>query len=443
MKYIIVLASLLFWQQTHAQKTENNATLQTWSFQDCVTHALENNISIKDAVLSKNIASVTYQKSKDAKLPNLFGSATQSFSSGNTIDPITSDFVTEQVNSTNVGITSSVTLFQGNQLNNQITQNKIRFEQTSLLAEEVKNNIVLNLLENYLQALFSKEDIAIAENNLKATEKELKRAKARLDAGEITLGDYSEVQSQAATNKYTIITAKNNYQQYIIVLKQLLELDPVTAFDVKPLNESKDVISLSLNKLEIYKKALGYLPELAASNLNIAANKKEEDIAKGAFLPILSLSGSLGSGYTSINSSSFTDQLDLNFNQRLGLTLSIPIFNRNATKAAVKTAQLNVEKAEIEKQTTTKTIYKKVETAYQNAMSAQEQLVAAQAAKEAAEQSYTLALKKYELGALNTTDFIISQNVYTNAQQNYIQAKYLTLLYHQLLQFYQGNTITL
>ena len=184
-------------------------------------------------------------------------------------------------------------------------------------------------------------------------------------------------------------------------------------------------------------------PEIKASNLSIAANVKELDIAKGGYLPTLSLSGSLGSGYTSINNNSFSNQFDVNFNQRIGVSLSIPIFNRNQTKAAVKTATFNIEKAEIQKQTTEKEIYKKIETAYQNALSAQEQVIAAEASKIAAQQSYKLAQKKYELGDLSTTDLVISQNTYTNAQQNYVQAKYLTILYHQLVQFYQGNDIKL
>ena len=139
----------------------------------------------------------------------------------------------------------------------------------------------------------------------------------------------------------------------------------------------------------------------------------------------------------------YLHQLDVNFNQRLGLSLNIPIFNRNQTKSAVQTATFNIEKAEIQKQTVEKEVIKKVETAYHNALSSQEQLVAAEASQQAAEQSYNLAQKKYELGDLSTTDLVISQNTYTNAQQNYLQSKYLNILYHQLLQFYQGNEIKL
>ncbi|UMB61144.1 TolC family protein [Lutibacter sp. A80] len=443
MRLYIIIASLLFVQFTVAQEASDNSMSKIWSLEDCINYALENNITVKEASLNKSIAEVSYSKAKSSRLPNLFGSASQSFSSGNAIDPITSDYVTDQINSTNVGLNSSMTLFQGNQLNNQIKQNELLLEQSIFQEEVEKNNIVLNILEAYLQALYSKESITIAENNLEASEKEVIRAKQRLDVGTIALSDYTEAQSQAATNKYNVIAAKNNYQQYIISLKQLLELTPVDELEIETIDDNLDLVNLELNKYEVYNNALGILPEIKASELNVAVNEKELDIAKGAYLPTLTLSGSLGSGYTSINDDTFSDQFDFNFNQKLGLSLNIPIFNRYQTKAAVQTATINIEKAEIQKQSTEKAVYKKVETAYQNALSAQEQVLASEASKIAAEQSYKLAQKKYELGDLSTTDLVISQNTYTNAQQNYLQAKYLNILYHQLLQFYQGNDIKL
>ncbi len=441
MKLYLFLASLLIAQFSFSQDGSNNPTPKLWSLEDCISYALENNITVKDAALNTNIAEVAYDKAKSSKLPNLYGSASQNFSNGNSIDPITSNFVPDQIHSSNVGINSSMILFQGNQVNNQIKQSKLLLAQSIFQEEVEKNNIVLKLLETYLQTLYSKESIVIAENNLRASEKEVLRAKARLDAESIPLSDYTEAQSQAATNRYNVIAAKNNYQQYIIALKQLLELSPMEDLEIENIDDNKALINLTPNKIEVYKKALSILPEIQANNLNIAATQKELEIAKGGFLPSLSLSGSLGSGYTSINDNTLSYQFNANFNQRLGLSLNIPIFSRNQTKAAVKTATINIERAEIQKYSTEKEIYKKVETTFQNALSSQEQVIAAKASKKAAEQTYTLAQKKYELGDLSTTDLVISQNTFTNAQQNYLQAKYLNILYHQLLQFYQGNDI--
>lgn len=443
MKLYVIIVSFLLVQISFAQEASTNSTSKIWSLQDCIDYALENNITIKDAELDKSIARIDYKEAKSSRLPNLFGSASQSFSHGNTIDPITSNYVSDEIHSTNVGISSSVTLFQGNQINNQVKQNKLLLNQSILQEEVEKNSITLNILETYLQALYSKESITIAENNLEASEQEVLTAKARLDAGTIALSDYTEAQSQAATNKYNVIEAKNDYQQYILELKQLLELSPFEDIEIETIDENMDLVNLQINKEEVYNNAIEFLPEIQASNLNVAVNEKELDIAKGGYLPTLSLTGSVGTGYTSINDSTFSDQFDVNFNQKIGLSLSIPIFNRNQTKSDVQTATINIEKARIQKQTTEKEIYKKIETAYRNAMSAQEQVVAAEASKEAALQSYKLAQKKYELGDLSTTDLVISQNTYTNAQQNYLRAKYLNILYHQLLQFYQGNEIKL
>ena len=441
MKILLTFLGIVLSFQIYGQNTDKDT--KKWTFKECVLYALENNISIKEAELTKNTSEVNYAKTKSVRLPDLTGSASQSFSNGNTVDPITSDYVSQQINSTNLSLNSSVTLFQGNQLNNQIKQSKLLINQNSLYLQESKNNITLSILEAYVQTLYSKEGIQIAENNLIASEKEVERAKARLDAGSITLSDYTDAVSQASTNKYNLINAKNSYAQQLLTLKQLLELTPATNFDIVQVaneNYSSEIIP---NKLEVYQNALNNLPEVKAGLLNVEISEKELEIAKGGYLPSLSLSASLGSGYTSSNDLNFGDQMDVNFNQRVGLSLSVPIFNRNQTKTEVQNAKINIDKAKLQQESIKKELYKKIETAWQNALSSKEQLKAAEDARNAAKESYKLAQKKYELNALSTTDLVISQNTYTNAEQNYIQAKYLNILYSQLLQFYQGKDIKL
>ena len=127
------MASLLIVQISFAQNASTKS--KVWTLKDCITYALENNIAVKEAGLDKSISEVDYNKAKSSRLPNLFGSASQSFSNGNTIDPITSDYETDQIYSTNAGINSSVTVFQGNQINNQIKQNNLLLDQ-SIFQEE-------------------------------------------------------------------------------------------------------------------------------------------------------------------------------------------------------------------------------------------------------------------------------------------------------------------
>ena len=443
MKIQILILFLFFTLLGSAQVTDVNQSKKVWTLEDCISYAIENNITIKDAELSSVNSAVNLKASKSSRLPNLTGSASQSLSFGNSIDPITSDFVSQQINSTNLGVNTSVTLFQGNQINNQIRQDRLLADQSLFNLEESKNNIKLSILEAYLQALYNKESIVVAENNLLASEKEVQRAKSRLDAGSIAMKDYTDAVSQSATNKYNVISAKNNYEQQILTLKQLLELGPLDTLEIEEINDNTNLVNIVPDKIEVYRQALANLPEMNSSQLNILVNEKDLDIAKGAYLPTLSLTGSLGSGYTSINYTNFVDQLNVNFNQRVGLSLSIPIFNRNQTRAQVTRAKINIDKSKLQLASTEKEIFKKIETAWQNSVSAQEQLLVAESSRNAAKESYKLAQKTYELGALSTTDLVVSQNTYTNTEQNYIQAKYLSLLYYQLLQFYQGNDIKL
>ena len=443
MKIYLPFAFLFFTILNYAQGVAPKEVEKIWTLQDCISYAVENNITIKSAELTKNSAQVTYDQSKAYRLPNLTSSFSQNLSTGNAIDPITSDYVSEQVHSTNMALSSSLTVFEGGILNNQIKQNKMLIDQNSLYVEESKNNITLSVLEAYLQALYSKEGINIAKNNLEASEKELERAKSRLDAGSIPLIDFTDAQSQAATNKYTYITSKNNYAQQILTLKQLLELGPLDTIDIEVISDNVTFSSLIPNKVEVYNNALENLPEMNAGRLDKEIYEKELDIVKGDYLPTLTLTGSLGSGYTSIDYTNFVDQLDLNFNQKIGLSLSIPIFNRKQTSYNVQSAKIDIQQSELTYATAQKELFKKIETAWQNASATQEQLVAAKVSENASAESYKLAQKKYELGALSTTDLIVAQNTYTNAKQNYLQAKYLSILYYQLLQFYQGNDIKL
>ncbi|MFI2742175.1 TolC family protein [Zhouia sp. PK063] len=438
-KGIQLLCFLFFSAVVFAQEDSG----KKWTLRECIDYAIAHNITIKSADLTKQSAEADYKQSKLNRLPDLSGAASQSFTNGNSIDPITSDYVSKQINSTNVGINTSVTLFQGKQITNQIKQNKLLVDQNSFFVEEAKNNVVLSLVEAYLQALYDQEDIEIAQNNINVSKKEEARAKAQYHAGAIPIKDYTDAQSQTATNQYNLITAKNNYAQQIVTLKQLLELAPDEDFQISDPEDINTIVSEIPNKTKVYQKALGIMPEISASAVDVSIAKKDLDIAKGGFLPTLTLGGSVGTGYTSSQDLNFSDQFNVNFNQRLSLSLNIPIFSKGQNKTNVTKATIGIAQAQIAAQTAKKDLYKKIETAWQNAASAEEQLSAAKAAQDAAEQSFNLAQKQSELGALSTTDLVVSQNTYINAQQNYIQAKYLHILYTQLLQFYQGNSIKL
>lgn len=444
---IITLLLVLFPLNLAAQQVETEKEQSpekyVWTLEESINYALEHNLTIKQAGLDLESVELSYDQSKMERLPNLTGNINQSWSKGSTIDPITSDFINQNSSSTSLGLNSSMILFNGFQINNRIKQNKLVTEQTELLLEETKNNIQISVLDAYVQALYSKEAVSVAQNQLEASQQELVQAEGLFEGRSLTLKDLNDIQSQNATNQYNLISSNASYQQQLLTLKQLLELDSSIKLELIAPPADYQVKEELENEELIYQSALSFLPEVAASKTNIDISGTSLDIAKGSLYPTLSLSGSLSSGYTKAMGLDFTDQLDGNFSQSLGVSLSIPIFNRFSNNTNIQLAKIDVKQAELSYETTQKELYRNIESAWLSASSYGEQMTAAETSREAARSSYELAQAQFNVGELTATDLIIAQTSLNTAELNFIQAKYLTILYTQLLEFYQGNPITL
>ena len=126
--------------------------------------------------------------------------------------------------------------------------------------------------------------------------------------------------------------------------------------------------------------------------------------------------------------------------------VSAPIENkeeifRQALQHLPNTKVYAESQAELDRRQAEKDLYTKIETAWHNATTRQAQEVASKTARDNAKLAYELAQKKHEFGNLTNTELLVSRNTYLNAEQTYLQNKYMVLLYQQLLNFYQGKEI--
>ncbi len=432
----------LFLTATFGIRAQQTETPKNWSLADCITYALENNITIKEAALTKKSADVNLKVAEYARYPSLSASASQNATNGTSIDPITSNYVSQVIHSTNVGVGTQLTLFKGNSLNNTVKQNELLVKQNELFVSEAKNNILLSVTEAYLQALYYKEAISVAENTVASSQEQIAQADKKFKAGSIAKLDVADLQTQLSNDQVTLITAKNNYRQQLISLKQLLELDPLSDFDIEtPDLPEAQLITPDLKS--VYETAVANMPEIASAKTQIDISNLLLKKAKSRFLPTLSLNAGIYSGYTSTQDINFWTQMDGNFYQTVGLQLSIPIFSNYSNKASAENAKIDIEKAKIASVSASKQLYLKIESAWQNAQSAQSQLESATALKSSSQMAYEMAQKKADAGSLSSPDLIVSKNTYLIAQQQYLQAKFSVALYYQLLQFYQGNEIAI
>ncbi len=416
------------------------AQTKKWSLQDCINYAIENNVSIKKSELDRNTAGVNLKQQINNRLPNLSGSATGNFSNGAAIDPITSSFVNQQVFSNNFGVSGSVTLYQGGKLNLQIEQNKILLQQSELYLQESQNNITLNVLEAYLQALYYNEGIVITENTLKSSQEELAQTQVKFKNGAVSQLDLSSIETQNSTNEYNVVTAKNQYSMQVLALKQLLEIDPEEEFEIE--NLKLDDLTFSIpDKQVAYANAVANLPDIRIYDLIGENLEREIQITKAEYMPSISLSYGLNSGYTNTMDYGFGYQLRSNFKQSVGLSLSVPIFAKYQKSTSMQLTTIQLRQNELDRVSASKTLYSKIETAYQNAIVNMAQSVSAKSNRDNAQLSYELASKKFAFGGLTATELAVSRNTYLNAEQTLLQNKYLAVLYQSLLKFYQGESV--
>ncbi|TWP26555.1 TolC family protein [Apibacter muscae] len=424
-------------------KSQNNLNRRVvWSLEECLEYAIANNITVKKAILSKNSSDLNLKQSKNNRLPNLNANINGGMTNGSSIDPITSSFQNEFYKSVNGNISTSVALYNGNKLTNTIEQNQLLVNQNSLYIEQAENNIILSILEAYVQALYTQEAIEIAKNSAKSTEDLLKQGQIKFSNGALSRSDLADLEAQNATNQYNIVSAQTQYAQQVLALKQLLELDPKIDFQIEipELSDSKDF--LIPNKEIIFEQAVNKLPDTKIYDLEKQINEKDLEIAKAGYLPTLNLSGSLSTGYSSTRDYiDFGRQLDGNKSQNVSLSLNIPIFSKFQNKTNVALAKINIQQSELNKIQANKDLYQKIEMAWLNATTNQAESKSSKTLRDTSKLSYDLSIKKYEFGGSTTTDLLVSQTNYLNAEQKYLQTKYMGLLYQQLLQYYQGQPI--
>ncbi len=190
------------------------------------------------------------------------------------------------------------------------------------------------------------------------------------------------------------------------------------------------------------QSALKYVPDVKIGELGVKSAQYGVDIARAGYKPTLTAGASLNSGYVS-DQGNFPNQLSNNFNQQLGLNLAVPIFTRRVVKTQVEEAKIQVDQAQLNLKNTAFTLSQTVERAYINVENAISQYKAALEQYNYNKEGYRIASEQLKVGVANTVDFLLQKNLFIQAQQAFIQAKYnvvLTADFERYMTFIQGDT---
>jgi outer membrane protein len=332
-----------------------------------------------------------------------------------------------------------MTIFEGGKLRTEVKRQKVQNQMDALSVEESVNDIRIAIVQAYMQCLYAADAVRINRSTAEASKAQRDRAEEMLRTGSISRVDFAQLQSQYSSDEYQIVVAGSTLDNYKLQLKQLLELDIMEEMNpAVPGVKEENVLKALPPKNEVYETALKVMPQIRRGELGIEAAKLEEKSARAGFFPSISLSASVGTGHMSNNDFESGSQIWNRFNENVGLTLNIPIFSNRKNRTAVNKAKIALNDSYLEWTSLQKELLRNVESAYLDAVSAQAQYLSAREKEKYARESYELTSEQFRVGVKNTVELITAQNEYSAAQQQVLQAKYLTLLSIELLNIYQG-----
>jgi outer membrane protein len=419
---------------------------KVWNLNDCITYALDKNIDVQKAGLSQDRNQLNAIQAENNRLPSVSGSVRQNFNWGRSYNSVTGNY--EKLtgsNTTSLGLNSSLSVFNGNKLNNRIKQANLDLESSKYYTETVRESVALNILDAFLQVLYAAENVKNNQKQIEATTQELSLAQERLNLSVISTSDYLQIKSQLASEKLTLANSQNQLTLAKVSLMQLMELPVAADFeiaapDLKALLNKEEIP----NAQEVYNTALGIKPQIKNAGINSEAARLDVEIAKADLLPVLSLDAGLNSGFSSgLSGSGFMNQVTNKIAPSAGLTLSIPVFQKKQVKTNISLAEIAVSDAILTETNTKNQLRKAIEQACTEVSSARTEYQASLEKFQAQLESNQVATEKFDLGLMNSVDFLFEKTNLITAESQLLQSKYYLIFSYKVVDFYKGFQISL
>ncbi|MDE6197176.1 MAG: TolC family protein [Muribaculaceae bacterium] len=411
------------------------ASAATWSLDSCVSYAIEHNIEVKQQLLSAYEGELGVNEAKDRFLPSVSAYASESFNFGR---GLTADntYAHRNTQSFSVGAQMSLPLFQGLRAVRGLAYSRTQLRALLEQAEATKDNVTLNVIGQYLQALYAREMLAVARERLAISQGELARRRELLDAGKIPELDIHSAIAQVSQDELSVVNAENDSAIALLDLSQLLNLPTADGFDIEPLPDSEMPL---LAPDEVFTNAMRNNHGIKAGRLAEEAADRNVAVAKSGWLPTLSFSAGLGTNYyktSGLENAGFGSQMRHNFAQSIGFSLNVPIFDAFGTRNSVRRARAQQTSAALQLENSRNALYKAINQAYTQAVAAHKKQDAAARSVESTRAAFDAMKVKYDNGRANATEFEKAKSDYTASLSEAVQARYEAMLRARILNFY-------
>lgn len=466
-----IVAGLLLLVGTSPLKAQSSR----YTLEQCIDQALKQNIEVQLSMLSEDQAELAMNQAKSGFAPDLSASAGQFYQSGRSIDRFTNQFVQSTIGSNNFQLQGSILLYGGGQTQNNFKQAKNNWLASEADLEAIKLSVILQVSGAYVQYLQATESANAAQNAVNASKSQLDRGQLLYDAGGSNQGALLALKAQHANDVATLTASLNNKNVALQNLRQLIRMPQNQSFE--PETESMGSIEspFGFTAQQLVDSILHRRPDYRAAEYRLAAAEFGYRSAKGALLPTLSLGGSVSTVYSdnaksvdgvaitgfspigrvqgsnqiveapsyiyNMSTIGFGEQIENNFGQSLGVNLNVPIYSGLQRQNQVKSADVAVLRAKLNRDRIEQTVQNEVLTAFNNYQNAEKRYAANSESYQLQKQNAEFVKQRLDAGAASYFEY---QVAYANAQsayQNYISAKYERAFRRLVLEFYLSPNV--
>ena len=414
-----------------------------WSLTECIEYALAHNLNIQQQQDNVRQQEIALSTSRNSRLPDLNGSIGENFSFGRALT-VDNTYQNRNTQSTSFSVGTSVPLITGGRLPAEVKMHRLNLQAALQDCEYARENVMLGVVSAYLEAIYQKDLVQVAERQVELSQAQVRRMELLFQNQKASEAELSQIRSTLANDELSLTQQRNSYMLALLELSQLLELETPEGFDVvRPVVETVRGDDLPSPDL-VYSEALGVKPQIQAEQTRLQSAEKSVLVAKSALYPSLHFNAGIGTSYYNTSGyavTGFGTQLRDNFNQYFGVSLSVPIFNRLATRNNIRSARLQVHAQQLKMEQTRKSLYKEIQQAYYNAVAASRQCESSDVALSSARTAFDLMQRKYENGKATATEFQDAKTQYMRAESGQVQSRYTYLFRRKILDFYRGRQL--
>ena len=425
---------------------------KTMTLKECVELAVENSLDVGAAKIGMENTALDVLQAQHNRYPSLSADANVATSFGLSVNPITDQAINTSFLSNRLGINTGVAVFNGFRISNALRAAKLDYAASMLDVSQQKRTIALTVANTYLQALFARENLKVAQSQLAVSENQLDQVTKLITAGSRPANEALTLEAQIATNQQSVIAAENSETIALLTLKQLMLMSP--SDDITVVEPVDVTLYNNIDELEfdaVYASARSNEPSLQAADLRLQSAHINEKIAKGGLLPSVNAFGGISSNYAKLlnppigapDQAAYGTQIEDNLSYNVGLSMSVPIYSNFENRINMQRSKLNYLNTENTNAALENQLMNTVQQAMADAKAAKRRFDAGEKSVAAQELALNNASASYQAGAINSFEYVTTQNNAAQAKVNALIAKYEYVFAMKVLDFYMGKPLTL